>query len=146
MVTDKGGAIALMIAALCFLGTWPAILNSLERKGRLLQHTYLDYSLTNFLGAVLFAFTLGQIGSAKPESPNFLTQLGQVCTTDSPSPSQRPFLLFPASWFFSNRCLSAQGADLLSSRILLFLIPIISAKEEKFVLHNDLFFRIVSLN
>ncbi|CAM6095449.1 unnamed protein product [Calypogeia fissa] len=77
VVDDKGSAIALMIAALCFLGTWPAILNSVERKGRLLQHTYLDYSITNFLGAVLIAFTLGQIGSSTPESPNFLAQLGQ---------------------------------------------------------------------
>ncbi|CAM6097815.1 unnamed protein product [Calypogeia fissa] len=77
VVEDKGGAIALMIASLCFLGTWPAILNSLERKGRLLQHSYLDYSITSFLGAVIIAFTLGQIGSSKPESPNFLTQLGQ---------------------------------------------------------------------
>jgi hypothetical protein len=77
LVTDKGGAIALMIAALCFLGTWPAILNALERKGRLLQHTYLDYSITNLIGAVVIAFTLGQIGLGKPDSPNFLTQLGQ---------------------------------------------------------------------
>ncbi|CAM6105049.1 unnamed protein product [Calypogeia fissa] len=77
LVEDKGGAIALMIAALCFLGTWPAIMNALERRGRLLQHTYLDYSITNFLGAILIAFTLGQIGPPKPGSPNFLTQLGQ---------------------------------------------------------------------
>lgn len=77
LVHDKGGAIALMIAALCFLGTWPALLTLLERRGRLPQHTYLDYSITNFLAAVLIAFTLGQIGSSTPDSPNFLTQLGQ---------------------------------------------------------------------
>lgn len=78
LVQDKGGAIALMIAALCFLGTWPALLNLVERQGRNLMHTYLDYSITNYLVAIIFAFTLGQIGSSTPESPNFLTQLHQV--------------------------------------------------------------------
>ncbi|CAM6051107.1 unnamed protein product [Sphagnum compactum] len=77
LVQDKGGAIALMIAALCFLGTWPALLNLVERQGRNLMHTYLDYSITNYLVAIIFAFTLGQIGSSTPESPNFLTQLHQ---------------------------------------------------------------------
>ncbi|CAK9202232.1 unnamed protein product [Sphagnum troendelagicum] len=77
LVQDKGGAIALMVAALCFLGTWPALLNLVERQGRNLMHTYLDYSFTNYLVAIIFAFTLGQIGSSTPESPNFLTQLPQ---------------------------------------------------------------------
>jgi hypothetical protein len=31
VVTDKGGGIALMIAALLLLGTWPAIFNLLVR-------------------------------------------------------------------------------------------------------------------
>lgn len=77
LVEDKGGAIALMLAALCFLGTWPAVMTLLERRGRLPQHTYLDYSITNLLAAVIIAFVLGQIGSSKPDMPNFLTQLGQ---------------------------------------------------------------------
>ena len=78
IVEDKGGAIALMIVALIFLGTWPALLNLLERRGRNPVHTYLDYSLTNFLVAVLIALTLGQIGSPKAGEPNFTTQLSQV--------------------------------------------------------------------
>jgi hypothetical protein len=78
LVQDKGPAIALMLAALCFLGTWPAIMNLVERRGRHLVHTYLDYSITNFLAALLFAFTLGQIGGDTPERPNFVTQLHQV--------------------------------------------------------------------
>jgi drug/metabolite transporter (DMT)-like permease len=77
IIQDKGGAIALMIAALCFLGTWPALLNLVERWGRNLMHTYLDYSITNLLVAIIFALTLGQIGSSTPESPNFVTQLHQ---------------------------------------------------------------------
>lgn len=77
LVEDKGGAIALMIGALCFLGTWPALLTLLERRGRLPQHTYLDYSITNFLAALIIAFTFGQIGHSTQISPNFLTQLGQ---------------------------------------------------------------------
>jgi len=77
IIQDKGGAIALMLAALCFLGTWPALLNLVERRGRNLMHTYLDYSITNLLVAIIFALTLGQIGSSTPESPNFVTQLHQ---------------------------------------------------------------------
>lgn len=78
VVEDKGGAIALMFAALLFLGTWPAVLTLLERRGRLPQHTYLDYSITNLLAAVLIALTFGQIGDDTPDMPNFLTQLTQV--------------------------------------------------------------------
>ncbi|XP_021717876.1 ureide permease 2-like [Chenopodium quinoa] len=77
VVESKGGAIACMLMSLLFLGTWPAVLAFLERRGRLPQHTYLDYSITNLLAAVIFALTLGQMGDAKPSMPNFLTQLHQ---------------------------------------------------------------------
>lgn len=75
VIEGKAGAIAAMLASLLFLGTWPALLTLLERRGRLPQHTYLDYSLTNFLAAVLIALTLGQLGGA---DPTFITQLSQV--------------------------------------------------------------------
>ncbi|KAL2523034.1 Ureide permease 2 [Forsythia ovata] len=78
LVESKGGAIACMLVALLFLGTWPAILALLERRGRLPQHTYLDYSFTNLLAAVVVAFTVGQIGESKSNMPNFTTQLFQV--------------------------------------------------------------------
>ncbi|KAK9935031.1 hypothetical protein M0R45_022147 [Rubus argutus] len=77
VVESKGGAIACMLLALFLLGTWPAVLTMLERRGRLPQHTYLDYSITNFLAAVLIALTFGQIGSSTPDMPNFITQLSQ---------------------------------------------------------------------
>ncbi|CAN6334066.1 unnamed protein product [Urochloa humidicola] len=77
LIEDKGGAIALMLASLLFLGTWPAVLTLLERRGRLPQHTYLDYSLTNLLAAVLIALTFGQLGGTKDGMPNFFTQLSQ---------------------------------------------------------------------
>ncbi|KAJ4972847.1 hypothetical protein NE237_006021 [Protea cynaroides] len=77
LVESKGGAIGCMLLALLFLGTWPALLTLLERRGRLPQHTYLDYSITNLLAAVLIALTFGQIGASKPDQPNFITQLSQ---------------------------------------------------------------------
>lgn len=78
LVESKGGAIGCMLLALFFLGTWPAVLTLLERRGRLPQHTYLDYSITNFLAAVIIALTFGEIGKGTPDDPNFLAQLAQV--------------------------------------------------------------------
>lgn len=78
LIESKGGAIACMLLSLLFLGTWPAVLAFLERRGRLPQHTYLDYSITNLLAAVIIALTLGQIGDSRPDMPNFITQLHQV--------------------------------------------------------------------
>ncbi|CAK9165970.1 unnamed protein product [Ilex paraguariensis] len=77
VVESKGGAIVCMLFSLFFLGTWPAILTLLERRGRLPQHTYLDYTITNLLAAVIIAFTFGEIGKSTPEQPNFLIQLSQ---------------------------------------------------------------------
>ncbi|KAF8021399.1 hypothetical protein BT93_G1745 [Corymbia citriodora subsp. variegata] len=77
LVENKVGAIACMLLSLFFLGTWPAIFTFLERRGRLPQHTYLDYSITNLLAAVVIAFTLGEIGKGTMDSPNFLDQLSQ---------------------------------------------------------------------
>ncbi|XP_010527961.1 PREDICTED: ureide permease 1-like isoform X2 [Tarenaya hassleriana] len=76
-VESKGGAIACMILALIFLGTWPAIMTLTERRGRLPQHTYLDYTFTNFLAAVIIAFTFGEIGPSSNDRPNFITQIAQ---------------------------------------------------------------------
>ncbi|GAA0170146.1 hypothetical protein LIER_24475 [Lithospermum erythrorhizon] len=77
-VESKGGAIVCMLIALMFLGTWPAILNYLERRGRLPQHNFLDYSITNLLAAVAIALTVGQIGEPKHDKPNFISQLNQI--------------------------------------------------------------------
>ncbi|OMO93422.1 Ureide permease [Corchorus capsularis] len=77
VVESKGGAIFCMFLALFFLGTWPAIITLLERRGRLPQHTYLDYTFTNLLAAVIIALTFGQIGDSSFEKPNFFTQLSQ---------------------------------------------------------------------
>ncbi|KAJ4832404.1 hypothetical protein Tsubulata_909555 [Turnera subulata] len=79
VVESKGGAIVCMLLALFFLGTWPAVITLLERRGRLPQHTYLDYSITNLLAAVTIALTFGEIGKSTPETPNFMTQISQLC-------------------------------------------------------------------
>ncbi|KAI9111782.1 hypothetical protein K1719_017472 [Acacia pycnantha] len=77
LVESKVGAIMCMLLALLFLGTWPAIMTLLERRGRLPQHTYLDYTITNLLAALLIAFTFGEIGKSTPDNPNFIDQLSQ---------------------------------------------------------------------
>ncbi|KAG6546979.1 hypothetical protein Mapa_011595 [Marchantia paleacea] len=77
VVTDKASAIVLMIVSLWCLGSWPAFFNVLERRGRLPQHTYLDYAISTYLIACFFALTLGQAGPSSQSSPNFIDQLGQ---------------------------------------------------------------------
>ncbi|GMP58525.1 hypothetical protein CsSME_00022160 [Camellia sinensis var. sinensis] len=57
LVESKGGAIACMLLALFFLGTWP--------------HTYLDYTMTNLLAAVIIAFTFGEMARARLRSQIF---------------------------------------------------------------------------
>ena len=77
-IQSTGGAIGCMLVSLFFLGTWPAIIASLERRGRLPQHTALDYAISNLLAAVIMVVTIGQNGDSKPALPNFLDQLSQV--------------------------------------------------------------------
>ncbi|BDA42670.1 Ureide permease 2 [Coccomyxa sp. Obi] len=77
VVTSKGGGVVLMIAALILLGTWPALFNLLERRGRKPQHTFLDYCVFNYIIAIIFALTFGQIGHSTEETPNFIPQLHQ---------------------------------------------------------------------
>ena len=78
VMKDEVGAIALMVVSLWCLGSWPALFNVLEQRGRVPMHTYLDYTIANFAVALLFAFTLGEIGPGTNEFPNFITQLFQV--------------------------------------------------------------------
>ncbi|KAK4339259.1 hypothetical protein RND71_040721 [Anisodus tanguticus] len=72
-----------MLLSLFFLGTWPALLTLLERRGRFPQHSYLDYTFTNLLAAIIIAFTFGEIGTSSKGSPNFLPQLSQEVTGSS---------------------------------------------------------------
>ncbi|XP_042495926.1 ureide permease 1-like isoform X4 [Macadamia integrifolia] len=78
VVENEGWAIACMLVSLFLLGTFPAIFTLLERRGRLPQHTYLDYSFANLFTAIIIPLTLGQIGDSKPDMPNFITQLSQL--------------------------------------------------------------------
>ncbi|CAN8291529.1 unnamed protein product [Cochlearia groenlandica] len=78
VVESKGGAISCMLLSLLCLGTWPALMALLERRGRLPQHTYLDYSITNFLAAIFIAFVFGEVGETTLDSPSFITQLTQI--------------------------------------------------------------------
>ncbi|EFH66917.1 ATUPS5 [Arabidopsis lyrata subsp. lyrata] len=78
VVESKGGAIFCILLSLLCLGTWPALMALLERRGRLPQHTYLDYSITNFLAAIFIAFVFGGLGESTHEAPSFITQLTQI--------------------------------------------------------------------
>lgn len=78
VVESKAGAIGCMILSLCCLGSWPAILTLLERRGRLPQHTFLDFATANLLAAIVIAFSLGEIGKSTFLTPDFTTQLPQV--------------------------------------------------------------------
>ncbi|CAL4906475.1 unnamed protein product [Urochloa decumbens] len=66
-----------MLASLFLLGTWLALLTLLQRRGRVPQHTYLDYSFTNLLAAVVIVVKIGQAGESMPGVPDFFTQLSQ---------------------------------------------------------------------
>ncbi|KAL6662234.1 hypothetical protein ACP70R_000093 [Stipagrostis hirtigluma subsp. patula] len=78
IVENKGGAIALILVAILSGGSFFPMMLYMERRGRLPQHIYLDYSIANFLVAVLIAVTVGQIGESKDGMPNFFTQLSQM--------------------------------------------------------------------
>lgn len=77
VMQDEAGAISLMIVSLWCLGSWPALFNLLERRGRVPMHTYLDYTFANYAVAVCFALTVGNLGPDTPQSPNFVKQLFQ---------------------------------------------------------------------
>nr|CAB3465975.1 unnamed protein product [Digitaria exilis] len=78
LVEDRGGIVALLLVSLFFHGTWPALVTLLERRGRLPQHTYLDYSITNLLAAIIMALTLGQAGESTNGTPKFFCQVAQM--------------------------------------------------------------------
>ncbi|XP_019100042.1 PREDICTED: ureide permease 4-like isoform X2 [Camelina sativa] len=77
VVESKAGAIGCMILSLCCLGSWPAILTLLERRGRLPQHTFLDFTTANLLAAIVITFSLGENGKSTFRTPDFTTQLPQ---------------------------------------------------------------------
>ncbi|KAL6868116.1 hypothetical protein ACP4OV_014961 [Aristida adscensionis] len=78
ILESKAGAIALILLAIVCGGSFSALMQFMERRGRLPQHIYLDFAIANFLVAVLIAVTAGQIGESKAGMPNFFTQLSQI--------------------------------------------------------------------
>lgn len=78
LVESRVGAIFCMFLSIIFLGTWPALMNLLERRGRHPQHTYLDDSIASLIIATVIALTVGQIGGSTPDMPNFTSQIYQV--------------------------------------------------------------------
>ncbi|KAL6842069.1 hypothetical protein ACP4OV_028048 [Aristida adscensionis] len=74
IVEDKTGAITLMLLSLFLLSTLP-----FQCRGRLPQHTYLDYSITNLFVAVAITLICSQLGDqTRPSMRSFFTQLSQV--------------------------------------------------------------------
>jgi len=101
VVEDMPLAIILMLLSLLCLGSWPLFFNILERRGRLPQHTYLDYAVTNFVVGSLFALLLGQLGQGTLNAPNFITQLQQV---------RNNFLSYTLSYSNLSNCFSEVAA------------------------------------
>ncbi|WIA38780.1 hypothetical protein OEZ86_002068 [Tetradesmus obliquus] len=66
-----------MMVGIVLLGTWPAVWNLIEQRGRIPSHTFLDYALTYLLLGTAAALTLGQLGPENAATPRFLTQLTQ---------------------------------------------------------------------
>ncbi|CAA0243512.1 unnamed protein product [Arabidopsis thaliana] len=119
VVESKGGAILCLLLSLLCLGTWPALMALLERRGRLPQHTYLDYSITNFLAAIFIAFVFGGIGESTHEAPSFITQLTQI-------QDNWPSVLFAmagttVNYFLDN---GLNRADILFSGVGCFLVAV----------------------
>ncbi|VYS47207.1 unnamed protein product [Arabidopsis thaliana] len=119
VVESKGGAILCLLLSLLCLGTWPALMALLERRGRLPQHTYLDYSITNFLAAIFIAFVFGGIGESTHEAPSFITQLTQI-------QDNWPSVLFAmagttVNYFLDN---GLNRADILFSGVGCFMVAV----------------------
>ncbi|KAG7647580.1 Ureide permease 5 [Arabidopsis thaliana] len=119
VVESKRGAILCLLLSLLCLGTWPALMALLERRGRLPQHTYLDYSITNFLAAIFIAFVFGGIGESTHEAPSFITQLTQI-------QDNWPSVLFAmagttVNYFLDN---GLNRADILFSGVGCFLVAV----------------------
>ncbi|GBF92541.1 ureide permease-like [Raphidocelis subcapitata] len=77
MLHSLGGAIGLMLIGVLLLGTWPAIWNKVEQRGRIPAHTFLDYATSYLVVAVVTALTFGQLGPDGDPPLNFLDQLRQ---------------------------------------------------------------------
>ena len=49
--------------------------------GRVPQHTFLDYSITNYILAIIFAFAFGEAGHLRP---NFIEQVKNLTSAEQP--------------------------------------------------------------
>ena len=47
----------------------PVVWNLIEKRGRRPSHTFLDYALTYMVGALVLAFTLGQVRTRADGNP-----------------------------------------------------------------------------
>lgn len=75
VVETRDLALVFMVIGILMLGTWPAVWNFVERKGRHPGHTFIDYGIAYTMTAVVIAMICGQVGSAKPGLPNISEQI-----------------------------------------------------------------------
>jgi hypothetical protein len=54
----------------CYLKRFTPLTQQVLRR---ILCSFLDYSITNYLIAIIFALTLGQIGNSTPATPNFVS-------------------------------------------------------------------------
>ncbi|KAI3959319.1 hypothetical protein MKW98_018909 [Papaver atlanticum] len=111
-----------MLLALIFLGTWPANFAFSERKGRLPQHTYLDYSVrADNWPCVLFAMEGGPLLSVGNLVNQYAWALVGLSVTEVVCSSVKVVIGTTLNYFLDDRI---NKAEILFPGVACFLVAV----------------------
>ncbi|KAI4386409.1 hypothetical protein MLD38_004341 [Melastoma candidum] len=116
-----------MLLSLLLLGTWPALFTLLKRRGRLPQHTYLDYSLSNLLYASSSPSPSAGLATPpqSPQLPRSVLSGPHFCLPPwIPIPMNFLYLVMtgmPINYFLDNKI---NSPDILFSGVACFVIAV----------------------